>query len=185
QESLAKDLKKDLKSKHAKLERAFDKTLSRSRPLLRTFDATETQRIIAKSANSQFAAITDAAAAVDPHEIESIHRLRLAFKKFRYSIQAAQPVLHDTSETTFQHMHDFQDMLGRIHDSDLFFDALAKWGRKRKKSVQRDLAEVYGAVAQQRRDSIEKVATSLNVIQTLWRPYPDEETDLAPKHAVS
>src|SRR5206468_3419224 len=119
--SLRRDLAEEIQAEHAALEKAFEKTIARSRNLLRVFDAPQTQQVIESGANTGYSALVESMRAIDPNDISSIHRMRLAFKRFRYTLQAAQPILHDTPETMFDRMHEFQDMLGAVQDADVLF----------------------------------------------------------------
>jgi len=46
----------------------------------------------------------------------TIHRLRIAFKRFRYTAELLQPVLRGITPQTLQRMKDFQDAAGSIQD---------------------------------------------------------------------
>lgn len=54
----------------------------------------------------------------------TIHRLRIAFKKFRYMVESIYPCLPNYPETMLEDMHDYQTQMGRIHDLQVFLAAL-------------------------------------------------------------
>jgi CHAD domain-containing protein len=64
---------------------------------------------------------------IDPAQLVSIHHLRVAFKKFRYMVEAIHPCLPDFPEVQLQHMHDYQTQMGNIHDGQVFLETLAEF----------------------------------------------------------
>jgi CHAD domain-containing protein len=62
---------------------------------------------------------------IDPAQPVSIHHLRVAFKKFRYMVEAIQPCLPDFPEAQLQHMRDYQTQMGNIHDLQVLLETLA------------------------------------------------------------
>ncbi|MGB7630071.1 MAG: CHAD domain-containing protein, partial [Candidatus Deferrimicrobium sp.] len=56
------------------------------------------------------------AAALDPAHPEALHRMRLAFKKYRYAAEVLLPLFPKATEETVKRLHDFQTLLGTIHD---------------------------------------------------------------------
>lgn len=61
---------------------------------------------------------------LDAGEQNTIHRMRIAFKKLRYMIEAVQPFLPHYPEGHLDKMHDYQDAMGKVHDTAVFLDAL-------------------------------------------------------------
>ena len=64
---------------------------------------------------------------IDPNQLASIHHLRVAFKKFRYMVEAIQPCLPDFPEAELQRMHDYQTQMGTIHDGQVLLENLEKF----------------------------------------------------------
>ena len=172
--ALTRGLQRDIQARHAKLKPTFNAMFGKSRRRLRMFTATEMERTVAEGADKAYTALVEAMRSVDSHEVSTIHQARIAFKRFRYTIQAAQPILRGTSEAAVHRMHDFQVILGGIQDAQVLFDTLTRWGQKQKKRVQRGLAPVCEVIAQRRRDSIARFLAALDDIQTFWRPRLNE-----------
>ncbi len=58
-------------------------------------------------------------AALDPSNPLALHRMRLAFKKYRYAWEALAPGGgHGNAKRTAKRLHAFQTLLGTIHDCD-------------------------------------------------------------------
>ena len=58
-------------------------------------------------------------AALDPGHPEALHRMRLAFKKYRYAAEILLPLFPKATEKTAKRLHAFQTLLGTIHDFDV------------------------------------------------------------------
>ena len=56
--------------------------------------------------------------ALDPLNPEALHRMRLAFKKYRYAWEVLEPILPRAPRNGGKRLHDFQTLLGTIHDCD-------------------------------------------------------------------
>ena len=58
-------------------------------------------------------------AALDPAHPEALHRMRLAFKKYRYVAEVLLPLFPKATGETSKRLHAFQTLLGTIHDFDV------------------------------------------------------------------
>jgi len=78
--------------------------------------------------------------AMDPGAAASIHRTRIAFKKFRYMMEALQPLFPEITTERVAAMQDFQSMMGEVQDTEVFLARLDKHARgheKRAKTLAR------------------------------------------------
>jgi len=57
--------------------------------------------------------------AVDPSNPEALHRMRLAFKKYRYAAEVFYPLFPRAGKTIAKRHQAFQTLLGTIHDCDV------------------------------------------------------------------
>jgi CHAD domain-containing protein len=57
--------------------------------------------------------------ALDPSNPEALHRMRLAFKKYRYAWEVLEPLLPRAVRNGGKRLQDFQTLLGTIHDCDV------------------------------------------------------------------
>lgn len=62
--------------------------------------------------------------AADP---ATIHRVRIAFKEFRYMIETIRPFLPDYPESYPDRMHDYQDAMGKVRDTTVFLNKLKEF----------------------------------------------------------
>jgi CHAD domain-containing protein len=70
--------------------------------------------------------------AVDPSVPATIHRTRVAFKKFRYMTEALRPLLSGVSDPMMERMQDYQRRMGDVQDVVVLRGSLEKFFRKRK-----------------------------------------------------
>jgi CHAD domain-containing protein len=70
-----------------------------------------------------------------PISEDLLHAMRIALKKFRYVIEAAQPLLDDSARRRAKEMHAFQQLIGESRDVELLRTALEKWANKRGKII--------------------------------------------------
>jgi CHAD domain-containing protein len=71
-----------------------------------------------------FALAVELKGKMDPGMAETIHRTRIAFKRFRYMVEALQPILPDITPDRLEAMQDFQSMMGEVQDTEMFLAQL-------------------------------------------------------------
>lgn len=69
---------------------------------------------------------------IDPTQTTTIHRTRIAFKKYRYMVECLHPVLSGVRADHLRAMHDYQNRMGDIQDLEVFLARLTKLVAKRK-----------------------------------------------------
>ena len=79
------------------------------------------------SVNHAFERVLAMRRAVRPELPETIHRLRVAFKRFRYMVEMLQPILPDLPLARLEAMHAFQQTMGEIQDAEVLAAALEKY----------------------------------------------------------
>jgi CHAD domain-containing protein len=57
--------------------------------------------------------------ALDPHEVEALHDMRIAAKRLRYLLEVMGPALGPDAAAGAARARDLQDLLGEIHDCDV------------------------------------------------------------------
>src|SRR5258706_7774877 len=67
--------------------------------------------------------------AMDPGAAQTIHRTRIAFKKFRYMVEALQALFPEITRKRVAAMQDFQAMMGEVQDTEVFLARLDKFTR--------------------------------------------------------
>jgi CHAD domain-containing protein len=64
---------------------------------------------------------------IRPSDTESIHRTRVAFKKFRYMVETLADQVLQVSAKALTAMHRYQTMMGEIQDAEVFLRIFAKF----------------------------------------------------------
>jgi CHAD domain-containing protein len=85
--------------------------------LKKTIKETEiTINEILKTAKQAYMIVLDLYEEADSNDLSTVHKVRLAFKKYRYLMEIIQP-LSPNVKFNFAGMKDFQNILGRIQDN--------------------------------------------------------------------
>ena len=118
---LLKTLRKKLKvidlfdvSKRIRRLRESLKTDSSDDLVLKTFQAVEDAFLITQRRRDW----------VNPSQATSIHRVRIAFKTFRYTVEIVHPLLDNFPAANLKRMHDYQSLMGEIQDVEVILQAL-------------------------------------------------------------
>lgn len=64
---------------------------------------------------------------------EEIHRLRLIFKKFRYTVEILKPVFPHVSIRALKRMDNYQSKMGTIQDTEVLITAIASYAKQTRK----------------------------------------------------
>jgi len=72
---------------------------------------------------------------LQPADEEALHEMRIALKKLRYTVEAAQPVLGASAQQRTRKMHAFQQLLGETRDIEILRNELKEWAAKKGKII--------------------------------------------------
>jgi hypothetical protein len=72
---------------------------------------------------------------IDPGNVETIHRLRVAFKKFRYTIEPLRGFMTEFPPESMRDIKSLQEALGSLQDTDVYLRWLDKLIRKQPEMV--------------------------------------------------
>lgn len=115
---------------------------------------------------------------------ETIHRLRVAFKKFRYMVEVLQPVLGGVTDEMLRQMHDFQDAMGRIQDLGVLSSSYEEFLRSRDQAVPKGHRRVLKELERRRREHITEFLDIIGAIEMFWTPRTAIEAGSAERHTV-
>lgn len=136
-----KPFRKFLKKREAKLMRAaykrikqnglseLSKRIGKIRESLEKEEQANAQfnEQLLEAAHNAYALAGQAYGQVDPLQAASIHRLRLAFKKFRYLIEIIHPLVEGFPSGNFESMHKYQGSMGNIQDAEVFLNSFLEY----------------------------------------------------------
>jgi len=105
---------------------------------------------------------------IDPHDTHSIHYTRIAFKKFRYMIEALAGQA-SRAKGLLERLRQYQGRMGDIQDAEVLLRSFEKFFRKQKTEVgpARQFAK---ASLQRRRELIRKFLASADELMEFWPP---------------
>ena len=113
---------------------------------------------------------------IEPDQFASIHRFRIAFKKFRYMIEIIHSIVPNFPEDNFKSMHDYQGMMGDIQDLEIFVSVLDNFAGKDSSYDSKAVRKFY---LQRHTETVQNFLKNMQLFDTFWRstseaPYPWE-----------
>jgi len=169
--------KKLLRKAHKEIKRLQTSTLKRQIGKIRTSLEEKAQEQgfgghLLSVLDKAYSKALQAAGQMDALQPESIHRLRIAFKKFRYMVEIVNPILKEYPAANLKQMHEYQSKMGDIQDAEVFLNALAEF----------DTQTVSAAAHEPARRSFELRLTKMintfitdrDVIHRFWRTAPEQ-----------
>jgi CHAD domain-containing protein len=110
-------------------------------------------------------------AVVDLARASTIHRLRVAFKTFRYMVEMIHPLLPDFPETCLEYMHAYQARMGEVQDAEVFLQAFHDFAGT---SAGSDLEAIDRYYERRHAEAIAAYADDMMQLNNFWRPEPDK-----------
>jgi CHAD domain-containing protein len=99
--------------------------------------------------------------------VDTIHQTRIAFKKFRYMVEALQPLFASVNERRLDAMRAFQSRMGEVQDSEIFLTFLNDF-RQRHPARANALARFYQWIVQQRTTQIARCLKHADELDRFW-----------------
>ena len=108
---------------------------------------------------------------INPAQAATIHRVRIAFKSFRYMVEIIDPLLKDFPSENLKRMNDYQTLMGEIQDLEVIMQTLAD-APVHVSSF--DPEPVRSYYERRHAEAISAYIEDMNQINTFWRPAPDQ-----------
>jgi CHAD domain-containing protein len=89
---------------------------------------------ITGAVGAAFARAVDLRRSVKPANTKSIHRLRVAFKRFRYMVEVLEPILVGVNDAQFKAMNAYQTRMGNIQDTEVLIAQLERYAQRRSRA---------------------------------------------------
>lgn len=174
-----KGFQKSLTEKEARAARKVKKLLRKGTKLglviAQAKSAAEDQvddKAIIRVADKRYREVIRLGKMVDPSNTATIHRMRLAFKKFRYTAEVVQPLIKkEVTSARLRQFHAFQTMMGNIQDIEVLSAKLTKWARKEEKRIE-DLKPVLAELDRQKEKAVTTFMNSAHKVHTFWKMTP-------------
>lgn len=145
---------------------AFEQDIERQR---RQVPPAKAWTIARRAVNASFARVGRLSHRVNAGDTRTIHRTRIAFKRFRYMIEALAPLLPAVTEEHRQAVRGYQSMMGDIQDVETLVAALDKFIRRRKIGVD-PARQLRTELAHRRRLLIEIYLNAAGRLRRFWPP---------------
>ena len=101
-----------------------------------------------------------------PSDAETLHRMRIALKKLRYTVEASLPVPGDSAKEDAERMHALQQLLGDSRDLELLHARLEKWASKRGKTLA--VVPVLESLQEKRQDLMKRIEESVVALEDIF-----------------
>lgn len=129
------------------------------------------ESLILEAVDDSFLTVRQRLGWVDLARSSTIHRVRVAFKSFRYMVEIAHPLVTDFPPEVLKQMDGYQTLMGNIQDTEVFVQTLADFT---KDASFPDLDAVHHYYERRHADTISAFVEAMNRVHTFWRPAPDQ-----------
>jgi CHAD domain-containing protein len=118
-------------------------------------------------------------AGIDASDPWTIHRTRVAFKKFRYMVEALAEPLPEITGERLAAMHHYQTMMGEIQDAEMLLQTLDKFLSKQQ--IEAAAAQRFRAGLWRRRQRlIRAYLKKADQLREFW-PLPESRAGISPR----
>lgn len=101
----------------------------------------------------------------------TIHRVRIAFKSFRYMVEIVHPLLNGFPTENLKRMNDYQSLMGEIQDAEVFAQNFADFSEH---ASFPDAEPVRLYYERRHADAISAYIEAKEQLDTFWRLAPDK-----------
>lgn len=134
------------------------------------FNRAEQSRLILRAVDQAFADTVKLRRAINPVFTETIHCTRIAFKKFRYMIEAVTTLRKQCRPGQLAAMRQYQTAMGTIQDMEVLLKGLEKYAKSRNQSDE-SLSSVTSHLTHERHHLIRRYLRMADRLYTFW-PLP-------------
>ena len=99
-----------------------------------------------------------------------IHRLRVAFKEFRYTIEALLPLFPGVDKRRLKALSAFQDSMGAIQDVEILTGVVARFALRRGASFPASVLNFQRHLEERRRVLVEAFLAGADAVDGCWPP---------------
>lgn len=124
------------------------------------------------AADETFVRVIQTYFAMDAENAASIHKLRIAFKKFRYTLEIVHPLIINFPETNFERMHNYQSKMGDIQDMEVASQRAAELDATRAASAELEAVSTHYAL--RLRTAMINYLEDKGEVLVFWRTSPDQ-----------
>ncbi len=141
----------------------------------RDFPPERAARALLRTVDHTFGRVCDLKARINPLDPRTIHRTRVAFKRFRYMVEALAPCIPNSNQELLREMHHYQGMMGDIQDAQVLLRTFDKYLRKHGSESQAAL-RFREEVLRRRQWLIQVYLEAADQLFQFWPPDPAIKT---------
>lgn len=168
EEKALRKARKELKAlKTAKVKKRIRKT----RQALDSKTTEVPESDILTAVDHAFQRIAQRYSQVDLARPSTIHRVRIAFKSFRYMMEVVHPLLQGFPQENLERMNEYQSLMGKIQDLKVLNQTLADYSES---ASLPDLEPVHRYYEQQRTEAMSAYVEQRDQLDSFWRAGPDQ-----------
>lgn len=130
------------------------------------------EEIVFSAVDEIFKVVLQRYALIDPSQPATIHRVRIAFKKFRYMLECIHPALQDMPQDYLKKLHHYQSAMGDIQDMEVALQCIADFSAKPSASF--DQEAVLGFYKKRHTLAVLRYLEDKGEVATFWRTAPTE-----------
>lgn len=165
---LSRSTAKAIKSfKYSRIRKRMDTI--RKKVLKQKPDALLSSKLL-NAADNQFGTIIRRYRRIDQANPATIHRLRVAFKKFRYMVEIIHPWVLGFPEDNLKFMRDYQGTMGDIQDMEVFLSTFEDFAER---DASYDPEPVLRHYWQRHKEAINIFLEDMHQVNTFWRATPE------------
>jgi len=176
QEYLQHKEKKLLRAAHKEIKSLKVKNLSKRiqklNQTIEAFQQADLEASLLSAVDESFGIVNQRYAMIDPNQPVTIHRVRLAFKKFRYMIEVIYPMLQNVPVEYLKRLHNYQAAMGDIQDMEVALQELADFSETAPAGYDPKPAFTY--YRERHALALSRFIEDKGEIITFWRAAPDQ-----------
>jgi CHAD domain-containing protein len=166
---LLRSAHKDIKSlKTASLSKRIEKLLQK----IESSKSSDMEASLLSAVDEAYAIVKQRYVLIDADQPSTIHRLRIAFKKFRYMIEAIYPILQNVPSDYLKRMHEYQAAMGDIQDMEVALQKIADFGESTVESYDPEPAVSY--YKERHALALMRYIEDKGEVFSFWRSAPDQ-----------
>jgi CHAD domain-containing protein len=120
-----------------------------------------------------FSAVRKKRRALDPTDVATLHRVRVALKKFRYMVEALQPILRSFDPTHLDRLRTLQGRMGDLHDLEVLSAAFRDFMRESRSKRFPHLLPLQKKLLERHNETAEQVIESADRILDYWQRWTE------------
>jgi CHAD domain-containing protein len=98
-----------------------------------------------------------------------IHRLRIAFKRFRYTVESLEAILPSVTSRMMRAMNAYQVRMGDIQDIDVLAASIRDHAKKHPRADQTQFQRLIDILSERRRELVLEFVSSVDELNLFWK----------------